>query len=72
MTQLAEHYTQQIEQGSWQRTGGSSAEPMAWYAYELRDKENERWLGVFTLLPAPGIERKYYLQMNINWVNEQA
>ncbi len=67
---LADHYTRQIEQGGWQRTGEGSTEPMAWSTWELRDKENERWMGVFTLLQVPGMEHKYYMQMNINWVEE--
>lgn len=69
---LADHYARQLEQGGWQRTGEGSTEPMAWYTWELRDKENERWMGVFTLLQVPGMEQKYYLQMNINWVGEKA
>ncbi len=69
---LAEHYTRQIEQGGWQRTGEGSTELMAWSTWELRDKENERWMGVFTLLQVPGMEHKYYMQMNINWVEENA
>ncbi len=67
---LADHYTRQLEQGGWQRTGEGSTEPMAWSTWELRDKENERWLGVFALLRVPGIERKYSMHMNINWVGE--
>lgn len=65
---LAAHYTRQIERGGWQSTGEGSTEPMAWSTWELQDKENERWMGVFTLLQVPGMERKYYMQMNINWV----
>ena len=47
---LAAHYTRQIEQGGWKRTGEASAEPMAWSTWELHDKENEHWMGIFTLL----------------------
>lgn len=69
---LANHYAQQLERGGWQRTGEGSAEPMAWSTWELHDKENERWMGVFALLQVLGMERKYYIQMNINWVGEKA
>ncbi|GAC1392797.1 MAG: hypothetical protein NVS4B11_16070 [Ktedonobacteraceae bacterium] len=69
---LADHYVRQLEQGGWQRTGEGSTEPMAWSTWELRDKEQERWMGMFALLQVPGMERKYYMQMNINWVGEKA
>jgi len=65
---LAAHYAQQIERAGWQKTGEGSSEPMAWHTWEFRDKENERWLGVFTLLQVPGMARKYFMQLNINWV----
>ncbi len=68
---LAAHYARQFEQAGWQRTDEGSSEPMAWHTWEFHDKKNERWLGVFTLLRVPGMERKYYLQMNINWVGNR-
>ncbi|MDQ6645533.1 MAG: hypothetical protein M3Y76_13905 [Chloroflexota bacterium] len=69
---LAAHYVLQLEQAGWQRTGEGSSEPMAWSTWELYDKQNERWMAVFTLLEVPGMERKYYMQMNINWVGDKA
>jgi hypothetical protein len=69
---LAAHYARQLEQAGWQCTGEGNTEPMAWSTWELHDKENERWMGVFTLLEVPGMERKYALQMNINWVGDKA
>ena len=69
---LVAHYARQLEQAGWQRTGEGSSEPMGWHTWEFHDKENERWLGVFSLLEIPGMERTYYLQMNINWVGKRA
>ena len=69
---LVAHYARQLEQAGWQRTGEGSSEPMGWHTWEFHDKENERWLGVFSLLEIPGMERTYYLQMNINWVGNRA
>ncbi len=68
---LAAHYAQQLEQAGWQKTDEGSSGPMAWHSWEFRDKENERWLGVFTLLQVPGMERRYFMQLNINWVDEK-
>lgn len=68
---LAAHYAQQLEQAGWQRTGEGSSGPMAWHTWKFSDEENERWLGVFTLLEIPGIVRKYYLQIHINWVGNK-
>jgi len=42
------HYARQLEQAGWQRTGEGSSEPMGWHTWEFHDKENERWLGVFS------------------------
>lgn len=69
---LAAHYTRQLEHTGWQRTGEGSTEPLAWSTWELRDTQNERWMGVFTLLEVPGMEQKYSLQMNIHWVGDKA
>jgi hypothetical protein len=44
---------------------------MAWHTWEFRDKENERWFGVFALLQIPGMERMYYLQLLINWIENR-
>ncbi len=68
---LAAHYAQQLAQAGWQKTGEGSNEPMTWHSWEFRDKENERWLGVFTLLQVPGMARQYFMQLNINWVGEK-
>lgn len=68
---LAAHYAQQLAQAGWQKTGEGSSEPMTWHSWEFRDKENERWLGVFTLLQVPGMARQYFMQLNINWVGEK-
>ena len=68
---LAAHYARQLEQAGWQRTGEGSSEPMTWHTREFHDKDNERWLGVFTLFQIPGMERKYYVQMNSNWVENK-
>ncbi len=69
---LANHYARQLEQAGWQRTGEGSSEPMAWHTWEFRDKENDRWSGVFALLQIPGMERTYYLQILINWVENMS
>lgn len=68
---LASHYAHQLEQAGWQRTGEGSSGPMAWHTWEFSDRENERWQGVFTLLEIPGMTRKYYLQVHINWVGNR-
>ncbi len=69
---LANHYARQLEQAGWRRTGEGSTEPMAWHTWEFRDKENEPWGGVFTLLQVPAIERTYYLQILINWLGDRS
>ena len=66
---LATHYARQFKQAGWQRTGKDGSGPSMWHTWEFRDKENERWLGVFTLLQIPGMERQYYMQSHINWVS---
>ena len=66
------HYARQLEQAGWQRTGEGSSGPMGWHTWEFHDKENEHWLGVFSILRIPGMERTYYLQVNINWVGNRA
>lgn len=71
LPQLAAHYARQLEQAGWQRTGEGSSGPMAWNTWEFRDKENEPWWGVFGLLVVPGMVRKYYLHMIINWVGDR-
>ena len=68
---LAAHYAQQLEQAGWQKTDEGSSGPTAWHSWEFRDKENERWLGVFTMLQVPGMEWRYFMQLNINWVGEK-
>ena len=68
---LAAHYAHQLEQAGWQKTGEGSSGPTAWHSWKFRDKENERWLGVFTVLQVPGMERRYFMQLNINWVDEK-
>ncbi len=54
------HYARQLEQAGWQRTGEGSSGPMGWHTWEFHDKENEHWLGVFSILRIPGMERTYY------------
>ena len=68
---LVAHYARQLEQAGWQRTGEGSSEPMGWHTWEFHDKENERWLGVFSILQVPGMERTYYMQVNINWAGNE-
>lgn len=69
---LANHYARQFEQAGWRRTGEGSTELMAWHTWEFRDKENEAWGGVFTLLQMPAIERTYYPQVLINWLGDRS
>jgi hypothetical protein len=72
LSALANHYTRQLEQAGWQRTGEGSSGPMAWHTWEFHDTKNERWGGVFTLLQIPGMERNYYLQVLINWLGDRS
>lgn len=68
LSALASHYARQLEQAGWQRTDEGNNGPMAWHTWEFSDRENERWQGVFTLVQLPGMMRKYYVQIHINWV----
>lgn len=67
---LANHYTGQLEQAGWQRTGEGSSGPMAWHTWEFRDTKSDHWGGVFSLLQVPGMERNYHLQVLINWLDD--
>ena len=70
LAELATHYAEQLEQAGWQRTGEGSSGPQAWNTWQLRDPDQERWVGVFTLLQIPETQRQYALQVHIYWTGE--
>jgi hypothetical protein len=69
---LATHYNGQLAKGGWTLSDEGQAGPLSWSTWTFKDEEQEPWSGLFFILKTPGKERKYALELRIEWDKKDA
>ena len=57
------HYTAQLEEVGWSRSGEGIVGPQAWAAWTFSDNEQSPWTAAFTALRLPASPRRYLLNL---------
>jgi hypothetical protein len=68
---LAAHYTAQLAQGGWRRTGGGEDDPVAWSTWNFEDDAREPWRALVVIMRQPDVPRRYWAHILAEWAGEQ-
>lgn len=60
---LTAHYSSQLEDAGWTRSGEGMDGPQAWITWTFTDGESREWEGVLTVLHLPKTPRRYVLHL---------
>ena len=66
---LAIHYSKQLAQAGWIRSGEGQSGPLVWQTWTFQDEDRQPWNGQFFILKAQGKPRHHYLYIQVDWAN---